>query len=97
MAHILDEPHQFTPDDRPGMPLHPPFCTCGRMKRSTLHDCKVCREAEWPEDERGPVIRVCTVCGEGACEWHSKEYKDGYQHEVCHESHDFTRAEEGRY
>ena len=97
MAHILDKPHTFIEDTESRVPG---WCQCGRIKASTLHveagtnECTICKDRDWPSDERGPIVDDCNICGGPSCEWHGKEYKDGFQHEVCHETPDFSRIED---
>lgn len=55
-----------------------------------MNECKVCRERAWPTEERGPVVDTCTDCGEPSCDWHGKEYRDGFQHDVCRQTPDYS-------
>lgn len=39
----------------------------------------------------------CVYCQQQGCEWHARNYSFGFAHEACHETPDFTRADDGSY
>lgn len=59
--------------------------------------CSICLASGAIPEEIGPTEDQCRICGAASCEWHGTEYRTGYEHEACHESPDYTRAEDGKY
>jgi hypothetical protein len=63
--------------------------------------CTVC-VAEVDEEERpagmvGKEHLPCAVCDEPTCLDHGRDFRTGFEHPECHESPDFTRADDGEY
>lgn len=65
----------------------------------TTRTCAACEDEreQGERDTAGPEWKPCEVCDEPTCLEHGHEYVTGFEHPACHETLDFTRADDGQY